>query len=258
MENEDFGVLYGFSLFETFYVDLRGRIFLLEKHVDRILASARHFGIEADVDNLQLRTMIIRHIAENRIADVVLRVTITAGNKNKGIKSAILFSTRKNIYTAEAKSTGCRICISDVRKSAGSMLLAHKTGNYLENHLLLQAAAARGFDDMLFLNTDGHVTETCKSNIFFVKKGILCTPHLSCGLLPGIIRGWVIDKAASKGIPLSEGFFNQDDVFGADEVFVTNSVMGIFYVSEIGGEKLSGELTAILTDDLIYGMESGK
>ncbi|MHB1483610.1 MAG: aminotransferase class IV [Saccharofermentanales bacterium] len=258
MDNEDFGILYGFGLFETFFVDRRGKVFLLEKHVNRILASAKHFGIDADVGALKLQTMIMSHIAENEIADSVLRVTITAGNKNKGIKSSVLFSGRKNVYTPDVKSKGCRICLSDVRKSPSSLLLAHKTSNYLENHLLLQEAAARGFDDMLFLNTDGYVTETCKSNIFFVKNGILCTPDLSCGLLSGIIREWVIGKAAAKGIAISEGRFRQDDIFSADEVFVTNSVMGIFYVSEIGGTKLSGEITGILSDELVLEMGSGK
>lgn len=260
MDNEDLGILYGFSLFETFYVNNLGRVFLLDNHISRILASAQHFGIDAETDARQLKTKIISHIAKNGIADSVLRVTVSAGNKIKGIRSLILFSGRENIYTPERKSKGCRIGFSDVRKSASSLLLAHKTANYLENYLLLQEAAMKGFDDMLFLNTDGYITETCKSNIFFVKNEVICTPLLSCGLLPGIIRKWVQEKAAAKEILYSEGQFRLNDVIEADEVFVTNSVMGILYVNEIGefSGKKQGKLTKFLSDELIFDMGSEK
>lgn len=76
--------------------------------------------------------------------------------------------------------------VSGLVKNAGSPVIAHKTGNYLENYMEGQRALKNGFDDVIFLNTKSEITETSKSNIFFVRDGKLYTPHVSSGLLPGL------------------------------------------------------------------------
>jgi 4-amino-4-deoxychorismate lyase len=84
----------------------------------------------------------------------------------------------------------------------------------------------------MFLNVHNELAEGSVSNIFFVKDNQLYTPDISCGLLDGIIRGWVMEN-----FNVYTGRFTIEDMEKADECFITNSVMGIMRVNEIEGLK---------------------
>lgn len=247
VNSEDMGLLYGFSLFETFCVDKLQRVFLVEKHIERILESADFFHIDAGIDRKEMNALISKYIEENNIADSIVRMTLTAGNKVKEIAPSVLFSNRENVYTPEKIAAGCKLCLSDIRKSESSIILRHKTANYLENYFSLQTAIGKGFDDALFLNSKGKIAETTKCNIFFAKDNRLYTPHENCGLLPGIIRRWVLKSVNSLGIQCIEGEFGINELLDADEVFVTNSAMGIMRVNAFGDKamKANGESSVV-------------
>lgn len=103
------------------------------------------------------------------------------------------------------------------------------------------------------------VTESSKCNIFFVKNDTLYTPEISCGLLPGIIRAWIIKSTNRYGLKCIEGDFNIDDLLYSDEVFVCNSAMGIMHVKTIDGRIIGlgniGEITKLLQKELFLNME---
>lgn len=191
--------------------------------------------------------------------DEIGRITLSAGNKNKGILPTLSFSFRKNNYTFEKIEKGCNLHLSEVKKSENSIILRHKTSNYLENYFLLQTAIGNGFDDVLFTNSKGQITETSKCNIFFVKNGTLYTPNLSCGLLHGIIRSWLIDRANACGIKCIIGNFNTENLLDADEVFLTNSAMGIMHTRSIDKKIIglgnAGEITKLFKEKLSSDME---
>ncbi|HHV29506.1 aminotransferase class IV [Acetivibrio mesophilus] len=251
---DDFGVLYGFSLFETFLVNEYGRVFLIEKHIDRLFDSMRHFGFDSHLTKENLLSMVMDYIKKSDLKNTILRLTVTCGNKNKGIDPAILFSTREYTYSKTIYKTGFRLMVSGLVKNANSPVIAHKTGNYLENYMEGQRALNNGFDDVIFLNAKGEITETSKSNIFFVHDGRLHTPHLSCGLLPGIIRKWVIEKTKDLGLLCEEGHYSLETLLCAEEVFVTNSVIGIVPVNNIDnklvGSGVRGKIAALLMKEL--------
>ena len=254
----DMGFVYGFCLFETFLVSKDGNVFLLERHIERMLNSACFFGIDVGIDLDEFKEIVSRYIGENKIANTIIRLTLTAGNIKKGINPSIVFSNRENTYTLGKIKEGCKLHLSEVRKSESSIIIAHKTGNYLENYFLLEDAIINGFDDVLFLNGKSQITETSKCNIFFVKNDTICTPNLSCGLLPGIIRSWIIENVYQHGIKCIEGVFHIEDLLMADEVFVCNSVMGIMHVKGIGEESIGlgnvGEMTKFLQNELFLQM----
>jgi len=236
---QDMAVLYGFSLFETFLINSSGRAFLLDRHVDRLLDSMSFFNFNIDIAKSRLIEAVNRYIEENSIRDKTVRLTVTCGNRVKSIKSSVIITTRDNPYRgAEACEKGFKLTVSGYVRDANSIIVRHKTANYLENYLVGQQALQSGFDDAIFVNTSGEVTETSKSNIFFVSKGILCTPGTGCGLLPGIIREWVLQRAQGMGISCMEGCYTIQDLQQADEVFVTNSVMGIMPVYAIDTVKI--------------------
>jgi len=103
----------------------------------------------------------------------------------------------------------------------------------VENIIERDKIIEKGYNEVLFLNTEGFLSEGAVSNIFFIKKGILFTPKIKCGLLPGVVREFVIRNSSSMGLIIQEGEFTFGELMEAEGVFITNSVMGIMDVSKI-------------------------
>jgi branched-chain amino acid aminotransferase len=124
-----------------------------------------------------------------------------------------------------------------------------KCASYAENIIALQHAAGLGFEETVFLNTAGHVCEGATANVFLVKAGILVTPSLDSGCLPGITRAVVMELAHKLGIPCEERRVWAAELDAADEMFLTSSIRGVMAVSRFGGKTLiPGPVTGILND----------
>lgn len=249
----DFGFLYGFSLFETFLVQQDGSVRLLDEHASRIFRSAEALGFTLPFDKTAWKTAVREYIASRVLRGKILRVTISFGNGGDTPPS-LHFSVRDYIDPRQ-RADGYKICVSRTIRNETSPLTGHKTGNYAENFLALRDAAAKGYDDVLFLNSKKQVAETAKCNIFFTKGNTVYTPHLACGILPGIIREFVVVRAKALGFTVVEGDLSLEYLGAADAVFVTNSVMGIMPVTIIKDEltgiiwfasKEQGRITGLL------------
>ena len=227
----DFGFLYGLSLFETFLVQEDGSVKLLDAHAARIIRSAESLGFAVPFEASEWTKIVADYIAGHTICGKILRVTISFGNAAE-IKPSIHFSCRE-VKSSGHIDQGYRIKVVKTIRNETSILSAHKTGNYAENFLALKFADDRNYDDALFLNSQHNIAETAKCNLFFVKNDVLYTPDLSCGILPGVIREFVIQHAKAMGITVNEGKYTLENLNAADEVFVTNSVIGIRRVSVI-------------------------
>ena len=114
-----------------------------------------------------------------------------------------------------------------------SPLSSIKSTNYLENILAKEEAKRNGAEEGLWLNTKGYVSEGTMSNLFFVKDETLFTPTLTSGCLPGTRRQIVLSLAHSLQIPTCEGLYPLSDLLLADEIFMTNALMGIMPVRQI-------------------------
>ena len=102
-------------------------------------------------------------------------------------------------------------------------LLLHKTTRRAEYDRAWQAAEALGGFDMLFVNERGEVTEGGRSNLFVKLDGVWVTPPLSCGVLPGVMRGVLLDDPA---VGAQERVLTLDDVLNADELMICNALRG--------------------------------
>ena len=251
----DFGFLYGFSLFETFFVREDGTVFLLKYHIDRLFKSLNFFDIVIDMNQEKLLDYIRQYIAENNIKGKVIRLTVSSGNKAHAIKPVIVLTARD--FTGGNHSC-YKLMISSVKKDPHSMILRHKTSNYLENLLEGRSANKKDCDDALFLNIHNNLAETTKCNIFFVQNNIVRTPDLDCGILPGITRQWAIEQVSKLGLQFVEGSFTLEELMKADEVFVTNSVIGIKGVNIIDGHSISGDGCRGVTKQLISQYDTMK
>lgn len=248
---DDRGLMYGWGVFDTIRL-YEGIPFMLEEHLKRLIASAAQLHIQMvddDMDNLirQIDTFI----RKAEIVNGIMRITLTPGEN--GVLNMIITSRSIN-YSIADYQRGFSLKTSTVRRNPYSPLSSIKSLNYLDNILAKEEAVKRGFDEALLLNTQGWLSECSCSNIFFVKNQKLFTPSTNCGLLDGITRKMVIKQLAiSLNIELYSGKYRMKDLYAADEVFITNSVLQIMPVKKVNvcmiGEEIVGEVVQKLINE---------
>jgi len=133
---------------------------------------------------------------------------------------------------------GWRGTVVGTRQNQASPLSRLKSLNFLNNILARREAEAKRVDEGILLNTVGDVTEASTSNIFLVKKGIIITPPEESGLLPGITRGVVQELAHNLGLKAYKRKVFLDDLMGAEEAFLTNSLIEIMPLVEVDGRRI--------------------
>lgn len=208
----DEGIFFGKGVFETILF-LEKPIFLKE-HIERLKNGMKELGLEELEEE-----MLLDYISLNFIKNKAVKILVTPQN--------IIITEREIPYIEEDYIQGSSLKLSKVRRNSTSMLCYIKSTNYIENIIEKNKAKEDGFKDVLFLNENGYLSETSCANIFIVKNNEIYTPKVSCGLLNGIIRMWVV-----KNFPVIETELTLDDLKNADEVFLTNSLMGIMKVKK--------------------------
>ena len=125
-----------------------------------------------------------------------------------------------------------------------------KTFNYLDCIMARMESKEAGYDDALLLNSKGFVTESAVSNIFLVKNKKLVTPSLKSGLLPGITRKTILKLAPILGLKVKETFVKPQDLYNADEVFLTNTLMELLPVARINKKSIGANKPGTYTQKL--------
>lgn len=207
----DQGLFFGKGIFETILV--KDKIEFLEEHIKRLKDSLEIIKLEP----LEEEAILIDAINNMNLKNISLKITVTP--------FYIILTTREIPYKDCDYKTGFKLKISNVLRNSTSVLPKIKSTCYIENILEKEKAKEEGFNDCIFLNEKGHVTETSSANIFMIKNEKMYTPKTECGLLPGIIRDKIIEKysAIEKEITL-------DELKDADYVFLSNSLMKIMNV----------------------------
>ena len=136
-----------------------------------------------------------------------------------------------------------------------------KSSNFL-NSILAGIHAEKKYFESIMCNLDGYIAEGAVSNIFIMKNGVLKTPSVKCGILPGITREVVIKLARKNGISVSETLLKPGQLFYSDECFLTNSSIEIMPVRCIGKKKIKKGswvlVTRVLDDNVWEDIKSGK
>jgi branched-subunit amino acid aminotransferase/4-amino-4-deoxychorismate lyase len=135
---------------------------------------------------------------------------------------------------------GLRVVVAQSRHNERSASAGHKTLGSADAIYELSRAQGQGADDCLFLDTMGHVAEGSAGNVFVYDGEALLTPPLSCGVLPGVTRGVVLEVAGRLGVPVAERAFGYDELLLARELFLTSSLREIAPVREVDGRRLAG------------------
>ncbi|MDH5174473.1 MAG: branched-chain-amino-acid transaminase [Elusimicrobiota bacterium] len=240
----DRGFLYGDGLFETMRAYC-GEVFRLEDHLDRLFRSAREIELSFSYTREKLKNIIERIIKINNLSEAYIRLTISRGVSQPGLISKPKASATLVIVAKEFKplspseyGRGWRATIVETRQNQASPLSRLKSLNFLNNILARKEAKAKRFDEGILLNTSGDVTESSTGNIFLVKRDSIITPPEVAGLLAGITRGVVLELATSLGLKVFDRKVSPDELMGAEEAFLTNSLIEIMPLVEIDSRRI--------------------
>ena len=219
----DEGFSFGLGAFETIAVK-KGRLIFPDRHLRRLDRALRFLQIGTLEERGITAEQVRDYVEQEKLSDEACKLTVSKEN--------ILFQKRQNPYTDEIRKKGFVMDFSSVRRNETSSLTAHKTLNYGDCILENRQAHAAGMNERIFLNTKGQISEGTVSNIFFVRNGKLYTPALSCGLLPGILREYLCETEN-----VEETVIYPAELRWYEECFVTNSLMGIMPVNQLGEWK---------------------
>lgn len=263
---------YGTAVFEGIrcYNTVKGpAIFRLEDHVNRLFNSAKIYFMNIEFSKEQIEDAIIDTTKKNRIDECYIRPLAYFGYGKMGINPlsnkvsvAIALWKWDEYLKKEDVNHGVRVMVSGwMRIDARTMPIhAKATANYANSALARIEAIKAGFDEALMLNTDGMVVEASGENIFIVKNNVLITPPTASGALEGITRDTVLRLAKDDNIVTEIRDISKDELYLADEVFLTGTAAEIKAVGEIdnrrigngGIEKITLQLKSLF-DDLTRG-----
>lgn len=237
----DYGFLYGCGLFETMRA-YHGRIFLLERHLRRLLNSAEVIGLASKLAVIDLAKACDDTLRANNLKDARVRLTVSGGEAGlfPGVSTTPTVLVTAQSYSPlpkEVYEKGFKACVSSLRQYSQSPLSRLKSTNYLLNLLAKREAEAAGRDEALLLNECGFLTEGSISNVFFVERSGLVTPSRESGILPGITREVVMELAKEMNIRVAQTEVALTDLGHFDEAFLTNSMIEIMPLVEVTDDR---------------------
>ncbi|MDD5306086.1 MAG: aminotransferase class IV [Deltaproteobacteria bacterium] len=243
----DRGFLYGDSIYEVLRT-YSGGLFAVGEHLDRLWRSARAVGLVLPFGREGLREEIDRTVSAAGNAETYVRIVVTRGAGEIGLDPAFADAPRMVIIAKEltlpvawTSGNGIAVRVVEVRRNLKNALdPGVKTGNYLNNVLAMAEARAAGDDDAIMLDYRGRVTEATTSNVFTVSKGRLLTPPLSVGILEGVTRGLIMRVARERGLEVEEVDLLPEDLYRADEVFLTGTLKEVVSVVRVNGLPVGG------------------
>lgn len=238
----DHSVTVGDGVFETAKVD-RGRPFALSRHHARLQRSAAGLGLPP-VDLARVDEGIAAVLAvgegEEPIGFGRLRYSVTGGigplgsDRDESALTYIVLAAPQPPTPESAKVT-----VVPWTRNERSAVVGLKTTSYAENVVALAAAKAVDAAEAVFANTRGELCEGTGSNVFVVVDGVVLTPPVESGLLPGITRGLVIEWGRAAGVDVREEPLPLDVLQTADEVFITSSTKDVLPVHAVDDRELA-------------------
>ncbi|MCC0719424.1 MULTISPECIES: aminotransferase class IV [unclassified Clostridioides] len=222
---------FGIGLFETIKVK-DGIAIDLNTHIDRMLNSITCLDLNINYEKRFLIDEIVKYIEKENIINKALRITVFDEGYN--------ISIREIPYNKETYNKGLKLTISPIVRG-DSLIYRHKTTNYFENIYTKDIANKNGYNDGIFINSDGVILECSMSNIFFIRGSKVYTPSSKLPILNGTIKKRIIKICDELHIELVENEINISEISSFDFVFVTNSLMGAMKVTEIDKTEFNKE-----------------
>jgi branched-chain amino acid aminotransferase len=260
----DHGLLYGDGIFEGIRV-YNGRIFKLKSHLERLAASAHAIHLTLHYTIREIEQAVRETVAANGLKDAYIRLVVTRGAGPLGLNpftcpkpATIVIVDRITLYPEEMYVDGMPVIVAKrPRVPVECLDPAVKSLNYLNNILAKVEAIEAGCHEAIMLNTDGEVCECTGDNIFLVRGSRIVTPPVSAGLLNGVTRLFVMNEVAPAcGIDVAERTLRLDDLFTADEIFLTGTAAEVIGVRSVNGTAIGEGRVGPITGRLVSEFRS--
>ena len=260
------GVFEGIRCYRT--ADNRSAVFRLSDHVRRLFDSARINLIEIPFSQKEIEEVALETLRRNQLDEGYIRPIAFIGDGAMGlnpgsnaIRVAVIAWPWGKYLGEEGIENGIRAKVSTFsRHHVNAKMTKGKTcGDYVNSILAKREALLDGYDEAIMLDVQGLVSEASGENVFLVRNGVLRTPPLHT-VLDGITRATVCELARHRGIPVEERSITRDDLYVADEVFLTGTAAEVTPIREIDrrtiGDGRRGPMTKLLQEaffDVVAG-----
>ena len=239
------GVFEGIRCYET---PSGPAVFRLREHMERLLASAKVYGLALGFGAADLCAATLETVRRNGLTNGYIRPLAFFGEgpihltPESRCPTEVLIAVRPlgALLGDDGQARGVRVILSTWRKFDRAMLPSHVKGcgHYTNSILAAQEAAGKGAVEAILLNADGTVAEATGENVFFVKDGTLVTNDEASNILPGITRDTVLTLAGDCGIPTTIRAFRPEELLAADEVFMTGTAAEVTPVATLDDRPL--------------------
>jgi branched-chain amino acid aminotransferase len=232
----DRGLTLGDGVFETMLV-VKGVVMWRKEHLARMADAAEWMGIEYPHEKIERAIAALTSgVRQHR----VLRLTLTRGAGARGVAPTPMPSTffaTIDEFDSALQFQSVRMMQAITRRSQWTPSCRFKTLSYMDSVFAAREAAQAGFDDALMLNTKGHLACGTVANVFLEHDGMLLTPSLASGILPGITRAAIIGIAGELGIKVRQRLISFEHMQAADGMFLTNSLRYLRPVAQWGDKS---------------------
>ncbi|MEO8259850.1 MAG: aminotransferase class IV [Acidobacteriota bacterium] len=251
----DHGFLYGEGVYETMRT-YHHQPFLFDRHMRRLRNSARMISLPLPFTEAEMADQIAATMAAAQLGgEAYIRVLVTRGVGDltydldaTPTPSVVIIIKAQIDPPPDTYQRGVRVVIVDVvRNHPGSVDPQIKSNNLMNTALAMQEAFRSGAFEGVMRNYRGEIAECTTSNLFVVRNGTALTPPLDAGLLAGITREFVFDIGAETGIPVAEATLRDDDLFGADEAFLTSTTREIVPIVTVGDRPIGNATPGAVT-----------
>lgn len=245
----DRGFLFGDAVFEVLRT-YAGVPFALDEHLARLRRSTARVALSLPVAEGTIRAEVERAVAESRNMESYVRIVVTRGSGPLSLDPDTARDPLRVVLVEpltppgrEAYANGIAAVTVRTRRTVDeTSAVGAKVTNYLANLLAVREAKARGAAEALIVDALGKVVEGATSNVFVVKAGRATTPPESAGILPGITRAHILVAAAGLGSAVEERELMPDDLYEADEVFITSSIREVLPVVAVDDRRVGSGL----------------
>lgn len=239
---DDRGLLYGDGLFETLAV-IDGRPCLWDRHMTRLQLGCRRLQLPAPPVSELRRTVEALTAGTTR---AVLKIVLTRGSGGRGYRPPaaprprhIMMLSPWPAWPVHWQQQGVRVRVCDTPVADSPAVAGLKHLGRLEQVLARAEWQDTAIAEGLMLDGGGCVVEGTQSNVFVERQGELLTPPLSRSGVAGVVRGLIMDLAATVGAPVREQPLPLPTLRAADALYLTNSLIGVWRVRVLGDHELS-------------------
>ncbi|HKT11900.1 MAG TPA: aminotransferase class IV [Terriglobia bacterium] len=228
------GLLNGWGVFTTIRI-YDGWPFAFDRHWNRLTTDANRLKIPSKWQPENVLDRLGQLIEANHVKEGCARIYLIYNRAGAWVSDEAMPEVDLILYTADLpRRVGpVRLAVQPYGRYASSPLAGVKVTSWLENVWMLDQALRRGFDEVILLNEHNEVTECTAANIFCVRNGEVTTSPLSAGCLPGVSRAVLLEMGEQFGARVMEATIRMEDLFAAEEVFITSTTREVQPVSQI-------------------------